>query len=205
MKIQYIDWLQAAHHEVEMRRWRDESDSKLKHFVAVNDFEGVTPEMFGWYFINRDSESYRLWHPAHIGLQWEKKIAGLGATWIGWEKIDGKMAAYRMRRESADLSPVSPKNKKGANLNIVLDTEEAPLFYILSEIEPTVKGIRTTTTFIFPAAFPDEYLEAHRQHYSEELPNMVYKAIPYLIKKTFGYIPDTDKLVKSELIVPPEL
>lgn len=205
MEIHYTDWLQAAQHEIEMRRWRDESGDKFKNFVAVHDFEGVTPEMFGWYFMNRDSESYRLWHPAHLGLQWEKKIAGLGATWIGWEKINGKMVAYRMRRESVDLSPVSPKNKKRANLNIVLDTEEAPLFYILIETEPVINGMRVTTMFIFPAAFPDEYREAHRRHYSEEFSNMAYKAIPYLIQKTFGYIPDNETLAKSGLIVPPEL
>jgi len=114
------------------------------------------------------------------------------------------MAAYRMRRESIALSPVSPKNEKEANLNIILDTEEVPLFYILSEPEPTINGIRITATFIFPAAFPDEYLEAHRQHYNEEFSNMAYKAIPHLIKKTFGYIPDTEILIKSGLIVPPE-
>lgn len=115
------------------------------------------------------------------------------------------MVAYRMRRESVDLSPVSPKNKKGANLNIVLDTEEAPLFYILIETEAIVSGMRVTTRFIFPAAFPDEYLEAHHRHCSEEFSNMAYIAIPYLIKKTFGYIPDDATLVKSGLIVPSEL
>lgn len=139
MEILCTDWLQAAHHEIEMRRWRDESGGKIKHFVAVHDFEGVTPEMFGWYFMNRDSESYRLWHPAHIGLQWEKKIAGLGATWIGWEKINGKMAAYRMRIESGDLSPVSPKNEKGANLNIMLIRKKPPCsIYLVKRNRPSM-------------------------------------------------------------------
>lgn len=30
MEIQYTDWLEAAHHEIEMRRWRDASGDKLK-------------------------------------------------------------------------------------------------------------------------------------------------------------------------------
>jgi len=32
-----------------------------------------------------------------------------------------------------------------------------------------------------------------------------HMAIPYLIKKTFGYIPDNEALFKAGLIVPPEL
>ena len=45
-------------------------------------------------------------------------------------------------------------------------------------------------------------MEVHRRHYVEEFSNMIYKAIPFLIRKTFGYIPDTETLIKSGLIVP---
>ncbi|MBP2645120.1 MAG: Phloretin hydrolase [Firmicutes bacterium] len=201
MEIKLTDWLQAVHHEVEMRRWRDQSGGKIKHFTVTQEFD-ITPAIIGWYMMNRDSESYRMWHPAHIEFQWEKKIAGVGATWVCWEKINGQMAAYRMRSVPVELSPIQPKNKTCSSLNIIMDTEESPLIYILNETESIENGTRITLTFIFPEATPDEYVEAHRQHFSEEFPNMIYKAVPFLIQRTFGYIPDTETIIKSKLIVP---
>jgi hypothetical protein len=204
MEIKVSDWLQAMHHEIEMRRWRDASGGKTKHFTVTKDYKDVTPAMIGWYMMNRDNESYRLWHPAHIGFKWEKKIAGLGATWIGWEKINGQMAAYRMRTVPVELSPIQPNNKNFSGLSIIIDTEEAPLIYLLNETVPIENGVRITITFIFPEATPDEYMEAHQQHYEEEFSNMIYTAIPFLIRKTFGYIPDPEKIIQSGLIVPAE-
>jgi len=113
MKITVHDWLQAAHHEVEMRRWREESQGKTKKFVVKQHLKNINPIILAWYLTNFDRESYLMWHPAHIGLQWEKKIAGPGAIHIAWEKIMGKMAAYRIRLDPADISPIPPDYRFG--------------------------------------------------------------------------------------------
>ena len=65
------DWLQAADHEVEMRHWRAESQGKLKNLTVESRFPGLSPDVVRWYYTNFDEESYRLWHPSHIGLQWD--------------------------------------------------------------------------------------------------------------------------------------
>ena len=130
-----------------MRRWRDESSDKLKNFTVIHDFEGVTPEMFGWYFMNRDSESYRLWHPAHIGLQWEKK----SPIWVqhGW------VGKNQWKNGCLSDAQGTPKNKKVANLNIVLDTEQAPRLYILIETEsPGCQRDARYNHVYFPHSFP---------------------------------------------------
>lgn len=54
------------HYEVEMRRWHDKSGGRTKHFTVTQEYKDVTPSMIGWYMMNRDGESYRLWHLAHI-------------------------------------------------------------------------------------------------------------------------------------------
>lgn len=204
MEITVNDWLQAADHEVELRRWRDQSGGKTKHFVEEHDFKGISPQMVLWYLTNFDNASYLMWHPSHIGLQWENKVAGPGATHIAWEKIMGKLAAYRIRLDAADASPIPPKKTSIAVMLNVIDTEGEVLFYILNEIEQADERTKITCTFIFPEATPDEFVEAHRRHNIEELPGMVNKAAPYLVQKTFGYLIEPEKLAGYGLIVPAE-
>ncbi|MEM3593842.1 MAG: hypothetical protein QXS27_03855 [Candidatus Jordarchaeaceae archaeon] len=205
MEITVNDWLQACGHEVEMRRWRKESQGKTKKFVVEQSLKNLSPITVAWYLTNFDRESYLMWHPAHIGLQWEKKIAGPGAIHIAWEKIMGKMAAYRIRLDPPDKSPIPPQKPEGAVMLNIIDTDGEVLIYILIELEPIDDGIKMTGTFIFPEAAPDEFIEAHRRHFVEEVQGLVNNAIPYLIKKTFGYLIEPEKLAKYlYLMVPPE-
>jgi hypothetical protein len=202
MEISVSDWLQAANHEVELRRWREESGGKTKHFVVEHLFPNASSAMVLWYLTNFDQASYLMWHPAHIGLQWENKIAGPGATHIAWEKMLGRLAAYRIRLDTPDKSPTPPKGRGIAVMLNPIDTEGEILFYILNEIEQTDGGMKVTCTFTFPAATPDEFMEAHRRHNIEELQGLVNNAVPYLIRKTFGYMIEPEKLAAYGLIVP---
>jgi hypothetical protein len=202
MNISAIDWLQAADHEVELRRWRESSNRRMKHFSVEHFFDDVSIEYILWYLTNFDEESYRMWHPAHIGLQWEKKIEGPGAIHIAWEKIMGKLAAYRIRLDTPDVSPIPPKETCVGVMTNIIDTQGEVLIYILNEVEPMENRIRINCTFVFPEAAPDEFVEAHRLHNVEEVPGMVNKAITYLVQKTFGYLIEPRRLAGYSFIVP---
>ena len=202
MEINVNEWLQAADHEVELRRWRDESGGRTKHCVVEHTFTDISPEMVFWYLTNFDEESYRMWHPSHIGLLWENKVAGPGAIHIAWEKIMGKLAAYRIRLDTPESSPIPPKETSIAVMLNIIDTGGEILLYILNEVEQAGEQTKITCTFIFPEATPDEFVEAHRRHNIEELPGMVNKAAPYLVQKTFGYLIEPEKLAGYGLIVP---
>jgi hypothetical protein len=201
MNVKVTDWLQASDHEVELRRWRDQSGEGTKLFVQEHSFSEVSPVTVMWYLMNFDEESYRLWHPAHVGLQWERKIPGPGAIHIAWEKILGKMAAYRMRVDTPEASPIPPKSPIAVMTNPI-DTEGQVLFHILNEILQEEDRLRITCTFIFPEAAPDDFVEAHRQHNIEEVPGLVNNAVPYLVKKTFGYMMEPEKLAEFGFVVP---
>lgn len=205
MDIKVSDWLQAADHEVEMRRWRDQSRGRTKEFTVECAFKGVAPEVIRWYYTNFDDETYRMWHPAHIGLQWEKKVAGPGAIHIAWEMIDGKMAAYRIRIDSPDDAPLALAVPPDATLISILDTEGEPLFHIVTQYSLTENGTTKRSRFVVPEAAPDAFCEAHRQHWLEEQPGMAYKAVPHLIQKTFGHRVEPHVLTAHPLIVPPPL
>ena len=41
MNISANDWLQAADHEVELRRWRELSNGRMKHFSVEHFFDEV--------------------------------------------------------------------------------------------------------------------------------------------------------------------
>ncbi len=199
MDIKVSDWLQAAHHEVEMRQWRDQSRGSTREFTVEYTFKDVAPEVIRWYYTNFDDETYWMWHPAHIGLQWERKVAGPGATHIAWEMINGKMAAYRIRVDLPDTAPFAvPKN---AMLLSILDTEGEALFHIVSQFLPAGSGTTKRSRFVVPKAAPDEFCEAHRRHWLEEQPGMGYKAAPHLIQKTFGHMAGLDVLQAHPLIV----
>ena len=204
MNISVTDWLQAADHEVEMRRWRAESNGRTKHVVVEHELAGISPAAVAWYLINFDDETYRMWHPAHIALQWEKKVAGPGAIHVAWEKILGKLAAYRIRLDPPDLSPIAPHDPAGAYMLNIIDTEGEVLIYILLQTRSTSGGMGLTCTFIFPEAAPDEFVEAHRQHCVEEVPGMVNRAVSHLIEKTFGYAMEPERLAEYGLVVPAE-
>lgn len=148
MEIKLNDLLQAVHHEVEMRRWRDESNGKTKSFSVTQQYSNITPTVIGWYMMNRDNESYRLWHPSHIALQWEKKTSGIGATWIGLEKINGHIGAYRMRIIPINMSPVPIEDENISSLTSIIDTEDEPLIYIINKTEPVECGTKITATFV---------------------------------------------------------
>ncbi len=166
MEITVNDWLQAADHEVELRRWRDQSGGKTKHVVVEHSFTGISPEMVFWYLTNFDHASYLMWHPAHIGLQWENKVAGPGAIHIAWEKVLGKLAAYRIRLDTPDASPVPQGTSIAVMLNII-NTEGDTLIHILNEVEQAGDQTKITCSFVFPEAAPDEFVEAHRRHNSK--------------------------------------
>lgn len=205
MHIKVSDWLQAADHEVEMRRWRDRSRGRIKDFTVECVFKGVTPDVIRWYYTNFDEESYRMWHPAHIGLQWEKKIAGPGAIHVAWEMIDGKMAAYRIRVDSPDNAPAGLVAPPDAMVLSILDTEGEPLMHIVTQYSLVEGGTKKKSRFAVPEAAPDAFCEAHRQHWLEEQPGMAYRAAPYLIQKTFGHMVDSEVLKAHPMIVPPPL
>ena len=48
---------------------------------------------------------------------------------------------------------------------------------------------------------PDEFVEAHRKHAVEEIPGLAYNAIPALLKKMFGYMPDDETIRKYPSIL----
>ena len=56
-----------------------------------------------------------------------------------------------------------------------------------------------------PQAAPDSFCNAYRQHWLEEQPGMAYKAVPHLIRKTFGYMVQPEILKAHPLVVPPPL
>lgn len=205
MDIKVSDWLQAAQHEVEMRRWRDQSRGKYRELTVECTFKDVAPEVIRWYYANFDVETYRMWHPAHIGLQWENKVAGPGAIHIAWEMIDGKMAAYRIRVDTPGDAPAGLSVPEDAMLLSILDTEGEPLFHIVTRYLPVEGGTVKRSRFVVPQATPESFCEAHRQHWLEEQPGMAYKAAPHLIRKTFGHMVEAHVLRENPLIVPPPM
>ena len=154
MDLKVNDWLQAADHEVEMRRWRDEAQGKTKDVCVECTFKGVSPDVIRWYYTNFDEESYRMWHPSHIGLQWEKKIAGPGAIHIAWEMVQGKLAAYRIRVDTPHEAPAKIAAPPDAMVLSLLDTEGEPLAHIVTQFS-WVDGVTTKKSrFVLPVAAP---------------------------------------------------
>ena len=204
MNITLSEWMEAADHEVECRRWRDNSrPGKYKFFIKQETIRGYTKEQFHWYFRNLDSETYRLWHPAHKHIMWVDKY-GDTPTHIAWERINGKLAAYcvRMGGDMAN-APMVPDSMKDKNprLTEFLDTQGKPYFWTVSTKEETQDGFLLTDCFIFPEGCPDEFVEAHRKHAVEEIPGLAYNAIPALLKKMFGYMPDDETIRKYPSIL----
>lgn len=202
MDLKVSDWLQAADHEVEMRRWREESSGRTREFTVECAFDGVSADAIRWYYTNFDEESYRLWHPSHVGLQWERKVAGPGAIHIAWEMVDGKLAAYRIRVDAPQDAPPSLGAPSDSMVLSMLDTEGIPLFHLVTRYSMTDDRTLKRTRFVVPSAVPDSFCEAHRQHWLEEQPGMAFKAVPFLIQKTFGYMAKPEVLKANPLIVP---
>jgi hypothetical protein len=202
LEINVSDWLQAADHEVEMRRWRDQSHGKTKEVPVEIAFEGIAPEVIRWYYTNFDEASYRMWHPSHIGLQWENKIVGPGAIHIAWEMVHGKLAAYRIRVDSPTDVPASLGAPKDSMVLSILDTEGETLFNIVTRYLETEGGTLKKSRFVIPEAAPKEFCEAHRKHWLEEQPGMAFQAAPYLIKKTFGHMVGKEILTLDKIMVP---
>lgn len=205
MNLTVSDWLQAADHEVEMRHWRAESQGRLKSVTVESRFPGLSPDVVRWYYTNFDEESYRLWHPSHVGLQWERKIAGPGAIHIAWEKVDGKLAAYRIRVDSPSDAPANLEAPADAMVLSMLDTQGGTLMNIVTQYSFDAGATLKRSRFVFPATAPDAFCNAHRNHWLEEQPGMAFKAIPYLIQKTFGYMAGPEVLKEHPLIVPAPL
>jgi len=88
MNLSVHQWLQAVGHELELRRWRDGSGGKTNTLTVTHSFDGVSPELVTWYLANQETESYKLWQPAHVDIELETKMpAGParlepGATWM---------------------------------------------------------------------------------------------------------------------------
>lgn len=202
MDLKVSDWLQAADHEVELRRWREASKGSTKNIVVESRFPDTSPDVIKWYYTNFDEASYRLWHPAHIGLQWEKKIVGPGAIHIAWEMVDGKLAAYRIRVDSPHDAPAHLAAPADAMVLSMLDTEGMPLMNIVTQYFYESGVTTKRSRFVFPSAAPDAFCNAHRNHWLEEQPGMAFKAVPYLIQKTFGYMVEPEVLKANPLIVP---
>lgn len=205
MQLKVSDWLQAADHEVEMRRWRAESHGRTRDISVQCTFPGVAPEAIRWYYTNFDEDSYRLWHPAHVGLQWERKIAGPGAIHIAWEMVNGKLAAYRIRVSAPAQAPAQLDAPPDSMVLDLLDTEGEPLMHLVTQYSWADGATTKRSRFVFPAAAPDAFCEAHRQHWLEEQPGMAFKALPYLVQKTFGYMAEPHVLAANPLIVPAPL
>jgi hypothetical protein len=141
--------------------------------------------MLKWYFVNFDADSYKMWHPAHIGLQWERKIPGPGAIHIAWEKINGKLAAYRIQFHDGTKSLIKPKSLQGAMTMNALDTEGKPLI-LSSNRKPTDFRDVDGRYLLLPVKAPDDFVDAHRRHCGE-IPEHDKCCGAYLIRKTFGY------------------
>ena len=200
MKVELTpqDYLQAAAHEVRMRQWRAESDGEY----TVHNLEipsAIDPDVLRWYLLTYTPDSYLLWHPSHLAHIREAAQPSQGRKFIVFEWINGWLQAARMWGGAPlDLCPVAPQNPQRAVLTSVFDTDGEPFRHILIEVEPVDEGVVSHGTWTFPAATPDEYIEGLLAHCREERVGMVERAIPYAIKRHFGYEPTTDR-VREEL------
>jgi len=196
MHLTMDQWIQAAGHEVEMRRWRDTSTGPDKKIVLKESFDGVEAGLVLWYFANADTESYKLWHPAHVALEYEQNVlglVGLGSRFIFWEYILGHLAAYRFCNVRHDQSPI-PITNPAAAVSAVLDTDEKPMGWFITEFGMRPKGVDITLTWLAPSATPDAFVEAHSAHWREEMHGMVEKAVPFQIRRLYAHTPSAETL-----------
>lgn len=205
MNITLSEWLQAADHEVELRKWRDTSEpGKFKTCTQVHHINNCTPEQFAWYFKNFNTDTYRLWHPAHKAIMWENKTDKPGAIHVAWESINGKMAAYRVLIDAPlERSPIPIDDPTDVSMNEFLDTDGNPVFWTHDKRYMDGDEMVIISTFIFPEKTPDSFVEAHAKHNLEEIPGLVNNALPVLLKRAFGYMPDDETLKKYPGVIIP--
>jgi hypothetical protein len=172
------------------------SGEGVNPIVLKESFDGIEAGLVLWSFANTDSESYRQWHPAHVGIEYEHNVLGLagpGSTYIFWEYVLGRMAAYRFRNTPHDQCPV-PITNPAAAVSAVLDTDEKPMGWFITEVGMHPKGVDITLTWLAPNATPDAFVEAHSTHWREEMHGLVNKAVPFQIQRLYGYTPSAETL-----------
>ena len=151
-----------------------QSKGETKALVIEHDLQNVTPDMIDWAWDHNDTEYYRLWSPAHIAWAWQlhpEEVGRYGAIHIAWEKIAGETVGYRIRWDDPATSPI-PTALPHALVMSVLAKDDTILMQIIGEWESAPRGVHLRTTFLFPAATPEEFLEAHRLHCIEEVQGM---------------------------------
>lgn len=191
-------FLQAVDHEVRMRRWRAESDGEYSVHELVIPLE-IDLAVLRWYLLTYTPDSYLLWHPSHLAHEREAKQPERGRRFIVWEWINGRLQADRMWGGAPlELCPITPANPERTVLTTVFDTDSEPFRHILIELEPDGDGVISRGTWTFPTATPEDYVEGLLNHCREERVGMVENAIPYAIKRHFGYMPTTEQ-VREEL------
>jgi hypothetical protein len=162
-----------------------QSKGETKSFVVDHHLKDVTPDMIDWAWDHMDTEYYRLWSPDHIAWEWElhpEAVGRLGAIHIAWEKVAGETVGLRIRWDDPASSPI-PVTLPHALLMSVLAADDTILMQIVGEWGSESQGVHLRTTFLLPAAAPDEFLEAHRLHCIEEVQGMA-KALPEFCQRT---------------------
>jgi hypothetical protein len=162
-----------------------QSRGETKTFVVDHQLKGITPDMLDWAWDHMDTEYYRLWSPDHIAWEWElhpDEAGRLGAIHIAWEKVAGETVGLRIRWDDPASSPI-PITLFHALLMSVLASDDTILMQIIGEWDSAPQGVHLRTTFLLPAAAPDEFLEAHRLHCIEEVQGMG-KALPQFCQRT---------------------
>ncbi len=117
--------------------------------VTISDYEiqGVTPDMFDWWFDNMD-KGYVLWHPIdHKSFEWivpPGKVGHVGAILApGQGRPGGAVTKGRSRREDVSFVPADMiiYDHVEANSNIDADNKNTGQ-YIIHQYEATDYGTR---------------------------------------------------------------
>jgi hypothetical protein len=190
------DFLQAADHEVRMRRWRAESEGEFSVHELTIPLE-VDADILRWYLLTYTPDSYLLWHPSHLAHVREAGQPEQGRRFVVWEWINGRLQADRMWGGAPlELCPVAPDDPERAVLTAVLDTDGEPFRHILVEVEADGSGgVVSRGRWTFPGATPQDYIDGLLAHCREERIGMVERAIPYALKRHFGFTPTTDQVL----------
>lgn len=165
-----------------LTRALEESEGETVDIVIENELPGITQQMYEWWGRNMgQTRLYKMWHPDHISFEVEE-TSDSGRVAHPKEKI-GPYAPTVMSFHPVPNSeyPVTPIYKN-YRCSAHLTEDNRRLSMLCGEYEEGENGLKIKQVFRFPAKTPQKFLDALRQHVTEEVRNFP-KFLPELYAK----------------------
>jgi hypothetical protein len=157
-----------------LRDMANRSDGKWKPATTELTVRGIsTAQFLGWFHDNMPNEAAMLAsEPEHFVITANDDGTSSVVENIG--PYVGSFTIHFTGEEEAvgDLLPEYPIRMVGHTLL----ADDTVTMHVLHQFGDTEQGFKAHLTIFFPAAFPDEIIEQHRQHLAVEFGNWVTAA-----------------------------